>query len=108
MTRVREKIADGRVLGLLEAFLKQGVMEAGKGWEPTPNGAPQGAVISPLLANIYLDPLDKEMERKGWKMTRYADDFVIQCRNQAEAEEVLAEVRSWVKEAGPTPYKTLR
>jgi len=108
MTRVREKIADGRVLGLLQAFLKQGVMETGKGWEPTPNGTPQGAVISPLLANIYLDPLDKEMERKGWKMTRYADDFVIQCRSQAEAEEVLAEVQSWVKEAGLTlhPEKT--
>ena len=54
MDRVREKVADGRVLALLEKFLKQGVMETGKGWEPTPQGTPQGAVISPLLANIYL------------------------------------------------------
>jgi RNA-directed DNA polymerase len=100
MARVREKIADGRVLGLLEDYLKQGVMETAKGWKPTENGTPQGAVISPLLANIYLDPLDKEMGRRGRKMTRYADDFIVQCRSEAEAREVLAEVRRWVEEAG--------
>src|SRR5262245_25466566 len=55
LDRVRQKVADGKVLGLMEKFLQQGVMESGKGWEPTESGTPQGAVISPLLANIYLD-----------------------------------------------------
>jgi RNA-directed DNA polymerase len=58
MTRVREKISDGRVLGLLEKLLQRGVMESGKDWESTPQGTPQGAVISPLLANVYLNALD--------------------------------------------------
>ena len=108
MDRVREKVADGRVLALLEKFLAQGVMETAKEWKPTPNGTPQGAVISPLLANIYLDPLDHEMARKGRQMTRYADDFILLCRSEAEAHEVLAEVRQWVEAAGLTlhPEKT--
>jgi len=108
MARVREKIADGRVLGLLEKFLGQGVMESMKGWQPTESGTPQGAVISPLLANIYLNPLDHLMVSKGWEMTRYADDFIIQCRSQAEAEEALVMVRVWMEEAGLTlhPQKT--
>lgn len=108
LARVGEKVADGRVLKLLEKFLRQGVMETGREWEPTENGTPQGAVISPLLANVYLDPLDQEMVRKGRRMTRYADDFVILCQSEAEAQAVLAEVRQWVSEAGLTlhPEKT--
>jgi RNA-directed DNA polymerase len=108
MERVKEKVADSKVLRLLEKFLRQGVMESGKEWEPTEDGTPQGAVISPLLANIYLDPLDHEMSQRGRKMVRYADDFIIMCRTQAEAEEALAEVRGWVKQAGLTlhPEKT--
>jgi RNA-directed DNA polymerase len=108
LNRVGEKIADSRVLQLIEKFLKQGVMESAKEWKPTDNGTPQGAVISPLLANIYLNPLDHEMERRGWAMTRYADDFIIQCRSESQAREALAFVQQWMKEAGLTlhPVKT--
>jgi RNA-directed DNA polymerase len=108
LERVGEKIADSRVLGLIEKFLKQGVMESGKGWLPTPGGTPQGAVISPLLANIYLDPLDHLMASKGWQMVRYADDFVILCESQQEAETALQEVRRWMEQARLTlhPEKT--
>lgn len=100
LAAVGKKIADGRILRLLEQYLKQGVLETGQGWQPTEQGTPQGAVISPLLANIYLDPLDHHMARQGRDMIRYADDFIIQCRSQTEAEAALAEVAGWVKEAG--------
>jgi len=108
MKAVRERIADGRVLGLIEAYLKQGVMESGKEWTPTEQGTPQGAVLSPLLANLYLNPLDQLMARKGWEMTRYADDFIVQCKTREEAEKVLGEIREWVEKAGLTlhPSKT--
>ena len=108
LERVREKVADSKILQLLEKFLRQGVMESGKGWEPTESGTPQGAVISPLLANIYLNGLDHEMDRRGRKMVRYADDFVILCASKTEAERALEEVRHWVEEAGLTlhPVKT--
>ena len=100
LAAVGRKIADGRILRLLEKYLQEGVMESAKEWQPTEQGTPQGAVISPLLANIYLDPLDHQMARSGRDMIRYADDFIILCRSQAEAQEALAEVAAWVKEAG--------
>jgi RNA-directed DNA polymerase len=105
---VAERVGDGRVLALVESFLRAGVLEAVKGWQPTERGTPQGGVISPLLANLYLNPLDQQMAKAGWEMVRYADDFVILCRTQAEAQAVLAAVRSWVREAGLTlhPEKT--
>jgi RNA-directed DNA polymerase len=108
MALVKERVADGRVLSLVESFLKAGVMEQNKGWQPTERGTPQGGVISPLLANIYLDPLDHQMERAGWEMVRYADDFVILCRSEEEAQTALEQVRAWVREAGLTlhPEKT--
>ena len=108
LARVREKIADGRILALLEKFLRQGVMDTASGWQPTENGTPQGAVISPLLANIYLNPLDHQMAGQGREMIRYADDFVILCRTEAEAREALAEVQAWMSAAGLTlhPEKT--
>jgi RNA-directed DNA polymerase len=108
LTRVAEKVADGRILRLIESYLKQGVMETGKGWTPTGQGTPQGAVLSPLLANLYLNPLDHLMARCGYQMTRYADDFVIQCRSPEEAQAALTVVRQWVSEAGLTlhPEKT--
>ena len=105
---VARKVADGRVLRLLRAYLEQGVMGSDQAWQPTQGGTPQGAVISPLLANIYLDPLDHEMAAKGREMTRYADDFIVQCSSQQEAEQVLEELQAWMSEAGLTlhPEKT--
>ena len=108
LAAVAQKVADGRVLRLLEKYLRQGVMETAKGWKPTEQGTPQGAVISPLLANIYLDPLDQALAAHGYEGTRYADDFIIPCRTPAEAEAALALVRQIVTELGLTlhPQKT--
>lgn len=107
MERVRERVADGRVLKLTESFLTQGVMEEMEQWKPG-SGAPQGAVVSPLLSNIYLNPLDHEMERRGLEMVRYADDFVILCQSGQQAREALELVRRWTADAGLTlhPEKT--
>lgn len=99
MKRVAEKVADGVVLDVIEAFLKAKVMETVVGWTPE-EGTPQGAVLSPLLSNIYLDPLDHEMAEAGHEMVRYADDFVVLCRNRAEAEQVLEKLQSWTAQAG--------
>ena len=103
---VAERIADRTVLELIHRFLKQGVMESGQGWSPTDKGTPQGAVLSPLLANIYLNPLDHLMAQKGWEMVRYADDFIILCQSQEQAEGALAQVRQWVEQAGLVLHPT--
>jgi len=104
---VAGKVADGRVLALVEAFLGQSVLEDTREWVPE-QGTPQGAVISPLLSNIYLDPLDHLMAGRGFEMVRYADDFVVLCRTPQEAAEALAVVRGWTAQAGLTlhPVKT--
>jgi RNA-directed DNA polymerase len=99
MGRVGERIADRRVLTLIESFLKAGILDGLKEWTPEA-GAPQGAVLSPLLSNIYLNPLDHQMAAEGFQMVRYADDFVILCRSQAEAEQALAQVSQWCEAAG--------
>lgn len=108
MSRVEERIADSRVLALIRGYLDQGVMEELTLHEPTERGTPQGAVISPLLANIYLDPLDHLMAATGVQMVRYADDFVLLCRSEEEAKTALARVQTWVSENGLTlhPEKT--
>ena len=106
MKRVAEHLADGALLELMEKFLKQGVMETGKGWSPTETGTPQGAVLSPLLANIYLNALDHLMAQQGWEMVRYADDFVILCKSLEQAQQALAVVRQWVEEAGLVLHPT--
>jgi len=100
MEAVAEHISDGPLLELIQKFLKQGVMEKGKGWQPTERGTPQGAVVSPLLANIYLNPLDHVMAKAGKEMVRYADDFVILCQSEKEALEILEQLRQWVDKAG--------
>jgi RNA-directed DNA polymerase len=107
MERVKAKVADGRVLQLLEAFLQQGVLEEMNHWTPEA-GTPQGAVISPLLSNIYLDALDHAMEEQGFEMVRYADDFVVLCRTEGEAQQALAAVQQGTAQAGLTlhPVKT--
>lgn len=95
MGLVEAKVADGRVLALLRGYLTQEVLAGAERWTPE-RGTPQGAVISPLLANIYLDPLDHAMEQAGYEMVRYADDFVILCRSREEAEAALRAVAAWV------------
>jgi RNA-directed DNA polymerase len=104
---VAGKVSDRRVLALVEAFLGQQVLEGGQQWTPE-QGTPQGAVISPLLSNIYLDPLDHLMARSRFEMVRYADDFVVLCRTPEQAAEALAVVRDWTAQAGLTlhPIKT--
>ncbi len=95
MERVETVISDGRLLELLRSWLEQDILRGTERWTPT-GGTPQGAVISPLLANLYLHPLDERMMARGYRMVRYADDFVILCESQAEAEAALTEVRQWV------------
>jgi RNA-directed DNA polymerase len=104
---VEEKVSDGRVIEMLQRYLKQDVMDGMESWTPE-GGTPQGAIISPMLSNIYLDPLDHAMVRDGHEMVRYADDFVILCRSEAEAVAVLEKVRAWTVQAGLTlhPVKT--
>ena len=104
---VQSRISDRRVLGLVKMYLDQGILEELRTWVPEA-GVPQGAVLSPVLANAYLNPLDHCMADLGFQMVRYADDFVILCRTQAEAEAALALVRTWVEENGLTlhPEKT--
>jgi RNA-directed DNA polymerase len=105
--RVAERVSDGRVLDLVSLFLQQGILDGLAHWTPT-EGTPQGAVISPLLSNIYLNPLDHEMARNGYEMVRYADDFVVLCRTEAEAEAAMERVRAWVEAQGLSlhPEKT--
>ena len=104
---VRQHISDGRVLALIQSYLDQAIMEDLRSWTPVA-GVPQGAVLSPVLANLYLNELDHQMAARGNQMVRYADDFVILCRSQAEAEAALEEVRRWVETNGLTlhPDKT--
>ena len=107
VARIEMKIIDGKVLDLIRGWLTADILKGLERWTPT-QGSPQGAVISPLLANIYLDPLDKAVAERGYRMVRYADDFVILCRSREEADAALVEVRAWVNENGLTlhPEKT--
>jgi RNA-directed DNA polymerase len=99
LERVKEHVSDGRVLALLESYLRQDVLEGMKRWTPT-RGTPQGAVISPLLANIYLHHMDKMLAAQGHRVVRYADDFVILCRSRGEAERALRAVQAWTEANG--------
>jgi RNA-directed DNA polymerase len=107
MALVEGSISDGRVLGLIDGFPRQEIISEMARWRPT-TGTPQRAVLSPLLANLYLHPLDLLMERNGYKMVRYADDFVILCASEDEAKAALRQVAAWVCENGLTlhPDKT--
>lgn len=105
MARLEEKIADGPVLRLIEAFLKADILDEASQWTPEA-GAPQGAVLSPLLSNIYLDPLDHLLAESGFEMVRYADDFVILCRTAEDASRALEIVQQWVVDNGLTLHPT--
>jgi RNA-directed DNA polymerase len=107
---VRRKVTDRRVLDLIGSFLEADVLE-GTELTPPEAGTPQGGVISPLLANIYLNDLDHLVDQRGMAMERYADDFVICCRTREEAERILAMVQEWTVQAGlllhPTKTRVL-
>ena len=94
---VQQHISDSRVLGLIKMYLEQGIMEELRTWTPE-TGVPQGAVLSPVLSNLYLNPLDHRMADQGYQMVRYADDFVILCRSPKKPKQ-----RSLKSEAGWRP-----
>lgn len=89
---IEKEVADGAVIDLIGKYLKQEVMDGMKSWSPS-GGTPQGAVISPLLSNIYLHPVDLKMSSEGYEMVRYADDLVILCRSEEEAQRALDALR---------------
>jgi RNA-directed DNA polymerase len=97
--RIASKVSDGRVLALVEAFLHQPIFEGLAQWT-VDEGTPQGAVVSPVLANLYLDPFDHAVAAAGFEMVRYADDFVILCRTAEDAQQALALGQRWTKAAG--------
>jgi RNA-directed DNA polymerase len=99
MREVEQRISDGAVLRIIRGFLKEEIIHEMKRWTPT-GGTPQGAVISPLLANIYLHQLDRYLKGKGYRIVRYADDFVVLCQSAQQAQAALAEVRAWVEQNG--------
>jgi len=99
MTEVATEIADGSVLDLIETFLEQDVIDGMKRWRPE-RGTPQGAVISPLLANIYLHPVDVAMTAEGYELIRYADDMVILCGSRDEADRALGRLGALLEARG--------
>jgi RNA-directed DNA polymerase len=107
MDRIREKVRDGKILNLIRLFLKQEIMEDMKRWNPI-SGTPQGAVLSPLLSNVYLHQLDLTLQQNGHKMIRYADDWVVLCRSFEEAQVALSLTQSWIDQNGLqlSPEKT--
>jgi RNA-directed DNA polymerase len=105
MTRLEKKIADGTLLTLIRSFLEAKILDEMTEWTPEA-GAPQGAVLSPLLSNIYLDPLDHLLAGSGYEMVRYADDFLILCRTAEDAQRALELVRTWTTEHGLTLHST--
>lgn len=104
---VAQRVADGRVLRLIEAMLKAGSYGQGRLF-PTERGTPQGGVASPLLSNILLTPFDREMRRKGYQLTRYADDWVVTCKSASEARAAIEAARRILKQLGVDlhPQKT--
>ena len=102
---IKEHISDSRMLKLIGKFLDQSILEELREWTPIA-GVPQGAVLSPVLSNLYLNPLDHLMSDTGFEMVRYADDFVVLCRTQTEADEALRMITQWVEQAGLTLHPT--
>jgi RNA-directed DNA polymerase len=102
---LRKYVADNQAIGLVEKFLKADILDGLDRWRPD-SGAPQGAIISPLLSNLYLNELDHLMASAGYEMTRYADDLVIQCQTREEADAALAMVAAWITERGLTLHPT--
>ena len=105
LTLIKKHISDSRMLQLIKLFLDQSILEELREWTPIA-GVPQGAVLSPVLSNLYLNPLDHEMAEHGFEMVRYADDFVVLCRSEFEAEVALQMITEWVEAAGLTLHPT--
>jgi RNA-directed DNA polymerase len=105
LTLIKKHISDSRMLRLIKTFLDQNILEELREWTPIA-GVPQGAVLSPVLSNLYLNPLDHEMAEHGFEMVRYADDFVVLCRSEFEAEVALQMITEWVEAAGLTLHPT--
>ena len=101
MERLRTRVSDGRLLELIQRWLKQDIVSECARWTPT-GGTPQGAVVSPLLANLYLHPLDVLMAEHGLSMVRYADDFVVLCESAEQARAALALIRGFTDANGLT------
>jgi group II intron reverse transcriptase/maturase len=104
---VAEEVADGNILNLVKKFLAAGVMDNGV-FKPTTIGTPQGGVVSPLLANIVLNKLDRRLEEAGYRFVRYADDFVVVCKDRKQAEAAMMLVEEVMTELGLklSPEKT--
>jgi group II intron reverse transcriptase/maturase len=107
LTLLAQRIADGRVLRLIKAMLKAGSYGKGRLY-PTERGTPQGGVVSPVLSNVLLTPFDREMRRKGYQVTRYADDWVVTCKSAAEARAAIAAAQKILEQLGVVlhPQKT--
>jgi RNA-directed DNA polymerase len=105
VARLEERVIDGQVLDLIRGWLQADILKGLERWTPT-GGTPQGCVLSPLLANIYLDRLDKLMAARGLRMVRYADDFVVLCKSREDADAALDAVRAWVTANGLTLHAT--
>lgn len=105
MQLVQQSISDRRVLGLIQKYLDQNIMDGLHEWTPE-SGVPQGAVLSPVLSNVYLNPLDHLMAGQNFQMVRYADDFVVLCRTAEEAESALQAIQHWVTNNGLTLHPT--
>src|SRR5258705_6087792 len=107
LTLVAQRITDRRVLRLIKAMLKAGSYGKGRLY-PTERGTPQGGVISPVLSNVLLTPFDREMRRKGYQLTRYADDWVITCTSAAEARAAIVAAQKILEQLGVElhPQKT--
>jgi retron-type reverse transcriptase len=107
LTLVAQRVADGRVLRLIRAILKAGSYGKGRLF-PSERGTPQGGVVSPLLSNILLTPFDQEMRHKGYRLTRYADDWVVTCESATEAQAAIAAARRILEQLGVQlhPQKT--
>jgi RNA-directed DNA polymerase len=101
---VSQKIADGRVLRLIKSILKAGCYAQGETL-PTEQGTPQGGVVSPLLSNVLLTPFDAEMRKKGYRLTRYADDWVVTCKTRAEARSALDAAKRILEKLGVILHK---
>jgi group II intron reverse transcriptase/maturase len=107
LTLVAQRVADGRVLRLIQAMLKAGSYREGQLF-PTERGTPQGSVVSPLLSNILLTPFDREMRLRGYQLTRFADDWVVTCKSAAEARAAIGAAHRILKQLGVEihPQKT--